>query len=234
MQTYKQNDAESAAAEAGEFLNQFLLENKDKPILLMLSAGSSFKLLDYIGKHVLGEHLTISLLDDRFSQESDVNNFAALQKTDFYTDALNSDVNFIGTLPRQNETMESLAQRWNESLELWITNNPKGKIITTFGMGADGHTAGIFPERDAKKFDALFKNNSLVTAYDATGKNQHPLRITTNFNFFKKINSAYVYVCGTDKKPKLDEVLNKQGTINNLPALLWHELKEVKIFTDIQ
>src|SRR4051812_39427929 len=109
MDTFKiftQSDKESAAAEAGEHLNQFLLENKKQPILLVLSGGSSFALLDYVGKNTLGENLHISMLDERFSQDPAINNFSQFQKTDFYTDALNADASFFGTLPRDGETKE--------------------------------------------------------------------------------------------------------------------------------
>ena len=64
-----------AAAASGEALNKLLLENKDAPVLLLLSGGSSLSILDYVNTSSLGENLTITMLDERFSQEAEANNF---------------------------------------------------------------------------------------------------------------------------------------------------------------
>src|SRR5581483_9892616 len=135
LQTFRQSDQESAAAEAGENLNKLLAENKAKPVLLMLSGGSALSILDYVGKTALGENLTVSMLDERFSQDPAVNNFAQMQKKEFYNDALDSGSSFFGTLPRNEDTMQTLAERWQANLQRWKKENPDGIIIATLGMG---------------------------------------------------------------------------------------------------
>src|SRR6185369_10087310 len=117
LQIFRQPDPESAAAEAGEHLNFFLTENLKRPVLLMLSGGSSLAILEYVGKTALGENLTISMLDERFSEDPAINNFAQLQKTEFYKDAFDSEVSFFGTLHRPGESMEDLRQRWGKNLK---------------------------------------------------------------------------------------------------------------------
>jgi 6-phosphogluconolactonase/glucosamine-6-phosphate isomerase/deaminase len=156
----KYASAEEAAAAAGESLNQLLADNKDKPVLLMLSAGSALSVLDYVSQIPLTENLTVSVLDERFSQVAGVNNFLQLQKKDFYADAVSAGCSFFGTVPRLNESMQSLARRWEDNLRKWENDNPQGTIIATLGMGPDGHTAGIFvfPE-DEKKFKDLFQSS---------------------------------------------------------------------------
>jgi 6-phosphogluconolactonase/glucosamine-6-phosphate isomerase/deaminase len=233
MEIFKQNDAISAAAECGEYLNAFLIEHKKLPILLMLSGGSALTVLDYIGDHALGENVTVSVLDERFSEDPTINNFFQLQKTEFYTAALNSEVNFFGTLPRPNETAEALAKRFEHNLKTWREENPSGIIVATLGMGSDGHTAGIFPFEHKTEFDTLFNSGAWIVAYDAAEKNQYPQRVTTTLNFLRNIDFGFAYVCGKEKKEKLEQVKNNQATINILPALAWHDIKDVKIFTDI-
>ena len=117
IQILKQADKESAAAEAGEYLNNFLVENKKTPILLLLSGGSAFSILDYIGQAALGDNLTVTDLDERFSADPEINNFSQLQKHDFYQLALDADVSFFGTLPRPNETIGQLKERWETNLK---------------------------------------------------------------------------------------------------------------------
>lgn len=235
LEISRQVDKQSATAEAGEYLNTLLLENSKKQILLMLSGGSAFEILSYIGNHVLGENLTISVLDERFSTDPLVNNFSQLQKTDFYAEAMTAECSFFGTLPRKDETIEGLAARWESNLENWWTENPEGLIIAVLGMGSDGHTAGIFPyPENPQKFNELFDNGGWLTAYDAIGKHKYSQRVTINHEFLKLVDYGIVFACGAEKKNKIDAVLEKKGEVFETPALLWHEIKNVKIFTDIK
>ena len=230
----RQNDKDSAAAEAGEHLNLALTENKNRPVLLVLSAGSSFAVYEYIGKAALGENISICLLDERFSQDPAVNSFLQFQKTEFYMDALNADVNIFGSLPRVNESKEQMAERWEKFLKTWTGDNPNGVIIATLGMGPDGHMGGVLPyPEDADEFRRLFEAEAWVRAYDAGNKNKYRERDALTLTFLRKINVALSFICGPDKKQKLDEVIKKQGEVYQLPALLLRELKNVKIFTDI-
>jgi len=234
FKVFEQTDKDSAAAEEGEYLNQFLLENKKRPVLLMLSGGSSLAALEYIGPTALGENLTISVLDERFSQDPEINNFHQVQKTDFYTLAFKAEASFFGTLPRNEDTMESLAKRWEANLRAWRQENPNGLIAATLGMGADGHANGMLPyPEDEKEFNRLFKTENWITYYNAGAKNKFPERLTTNVTFMKNVDLGFALVCGAEKKPAFERLIKKQGQVHELPALAWHEIKEVKIFTDI-
>ena len=233
FQVITEPDSEAAAAESGEYLNQILSINLKKPVLLMLSAGSALSLLNYVGKTALGENLTVSMLDERFTMDPKVNNFSKMQKTDFYQDALDSEVSFFGSLPRAGETKEELANRWQTNLQNWRTENPKGLIIASLGMGADGHTSGITPMADESTFNHLFSNHDWIKAYTAENQ-EYKERVTATLTFLKMIDIALALVCGNDKKPKLQEVIKKQGSVNTLPALAWHGIKEVRVFTDIK
>jgi 6-phosphogluconolactonase/glucosamine-6-phosphate isomerase/deaminase len=139
MQIQRLNSKDEATAAAGEYLNALLIENKKYPILLMLSAGSALSILDFVGDSAIGENLTISILDERYSLDPKINNFHQLQQTDFYTLAFAAEASFFGTLPRPDDTQDSLAQRWEKNLRNWREENPKGVVIATLGMGADGH-----------------------------------------------------------------------------------------------
>lgn len=234
MEIAKFESKEEAAAAAGEALNNFLKNFKDKPVLLLLSGGSALTLLDYVGQKNLGENLTVSVLDERFSQDGQVNNFIQIQQTDFYTDAQTANASFFGTLPRVGETKENLARRWQDNLKKWHEQHPQGKIFATVGMGADGHMAGIFPlPEDQTKFNQLFNAADWVVAYNALGKNQYPERVTTTFTFFKEIDEAIGYICGQEKKSKFEALISKTGQLQTLPALGLYKIKHVQIFTDI-
>lgn len=230
----RQVNKEAAAADAGEHLNNFLTENKKRPILLMLSAGSALEILEYLSPSSLGENITVSMLDERFSMEADVNNFSQMQKLDFYKAALDAECSFFGTLPRDGETPENLRMRWEGNLKRWREENADGIIAASLGMGADGHTAGIFPFDDEKEFTGYFGNNNWTVAYNVGNKHQYSQRITTTPAFFKLIDFAVAYVCGQGKKEKFEAAIANQKQINQLPALAWHKIEDVKIFTDIK
>src|SRR4051812_45524273 len=89
-----QNKAEAIAA-AGEELNRLLASYKTVPVLLLLSGGSALFMLDYVSKNNTGEFLTISMLDERFSEDKEVNNFLQMQKMDFYSFALETETSFF-------------------------------------------------------------------------------------------------------------------------------------------
>lgn len=176
--------SEAAAAAAGEALNNFLAENRETPVLLMLSAGSALSLLDYVGQKSLGENLTVAVLDERFSTDEKTNNFARLQHTDFYAMAMEVEVSFFGSLPRPGETMHDLAARMEKNLRTWKSENPHGIIVATLGMGKDGHTAGIFPFSDAEGFNKMFAGENWVAICDVGAKHEFHLRVTATAFFF--------------------------------------------------
>jgi 6-phosphogluconolactonase/glucosamine-6-phosphate isomerase/deaminase len=235
IQIFRQSDALSAAAEAGENLNSFLAENKKLPILLMLSGGSALSILDYVGESVLGPNLTVSMLDERFSQDPEINNFARLQKTDFYKDAFEAEASFFGTLPRNGELMENLRQRWDKNLKIWRKENPKGLIVATLGMGPDGHTAGILPFPEAHdEFSRLFNTAEWTAAYDAGEKGKYPQRVTATLTFLKLADASFAFVAGPEKQEKFSQLISRNAKTAELPAMVWHEMKNIKVFTPLE
>lgn len=233
MEIHHQTSPEAAAAEAGEYLNAFLTEHKSQPVLLLLSGGSALNLLNYVGAGAVGENLTISVLDERFSQDPAINNFAQIQTTQFYSDALAAGCSFFGTLPRNGETEAELAARWQDNLGSWEKENPTGLIAATFGLGSDGHTAGIFPfPENPAEFSQLFESENLVVAYKALDKHQFPDRLTATLTFIDKIDAGFAYACGNDKLRALQDVLTGQKPISDLPGKAWLKIKQLDIFTD--
>ena len=233
MEINKFTTKEEASAGAGEVLNKLLEDNKDIPVLLLLASGSALSILDFVNGKAMGENLTITMLDERFSKDPTANNFLQLQKLDFFNLALSNNANFIGTLPRPTENMDDMRTRLELGLKNWISKNQTGKIFATIGMGADGHTAGIFPNKDANFFETAFDSSHIITAYKAECSHKFPERVTATLSLFKKIDQAIVYICGEDKKIKLTELIAGKEQANNLPAVGIFQTKHFQIFTDI-
>ncbi|MDE2311741.1 MAG: 6-phosphogluconolactonase [Patescibacteria group bacterium] len=232
----RQTSAEAAAAAAGEALNNLLAGRQERPTLLLLSAGSALGLLDYVNTKSTDGHLTVGMLDERYSSNPAINNFARLQQTDFYARAMETDTSFLGSLPRSGETPQQLAARMENNLRSWQKDFPDGLIIATLGMGPDGHTAGMFPfPENPGKFKQLFDNQHWIVDYDAGKKHQFAQRVTATAALLRQVDVGLAYVCGTEKQAKLKELLAGQTTEPAcLPALSWHGIKQITIFTDLE
>lgn len=234
MEIFRSKTQEDAAEHAGEALTELLKTNRDSAILLLLSGGSALEILDYIDEDALGENLTLSVADERFSADVEVNNFAQIQNTAFYGLAQNRGASFIGTLPRPGETLSQISRRFEQALKDWQKENPEGKIFATLGMGPDGHTAGIFPmPENEQKFNRLFVSQNWVAGYDNLGQKMPPQRFTATLALLAQLDSTIIFVTGKEKWEGLRLALKKSGEIHKLPALAWHKLKHVQIYTDM-
>ncbi|MEO6509074.1 MAG: 6-phosphogluconolactonase [Patescibacteria group bacterium] len=202
-------------------------------VLLLLSGGSALELLDSIDPSVLTQDNTITVLDERFSQDPSINNFAQIMTTDFYRAAVNNGCSFLDTRPHE-ENMEQVARRFEHDLRNWKTAHPSGLMIATQGIGPDGHTSGIMPyPEDATQFAQLFKDeNRWITAYNAGNKNQYPLRITTTIFFLKMIDHSILYATGENKKDVLKKAIDTDTKLHEFPSRVIQDMKDVLLYTD--
>lgn len=228
---------ENTPQKAGVVLSDMLKKCQGSTVLLMLSGGSAFELLEFIDSSLLGSHITLSILDERFSENPTINNFAQLKQTSFYTIAVERGCNFIDTQVQPNDDLESLKNRFEKAVALWRKRNEHGFIIATLGIGKDTHIAGTLPyPEDEMLFKNLFENaESLFVGYDAGEKNKYPLRITPTNPFLRSaINYALVYVAGESKKQSLIRTLMTRELLHRVPARIIHEMKAVTLVTDIE
>lgn len=202
-------------------ISNCLKENLDNPVLFLVSGGSVLKVLDHTDPIVLGKNLIISVLDERLGTLPEASNFLELTKTQFYKEAQVCGVKFVPI------------DEWPKLLSGRV-------VITLMGIGLDGHTAGIMPfPEDPNKFSELFEpplggeTAKWVVGYDAGKKNQYPHRLTATISFLKnKIDYAFVYVSGENKKDILKKVLNSKN-LAEYPASVIHSMKSVGLYTDL-
>ncbi len=207
--------------------------------MLLLAGGSSFGVYDAILPQYLSSLVTVAMTDDRFSKEMDINNSHILQATDFYNECINNDVFFISTEVWGEEKPEELAERFEKGLRGWRSDFPDGVVIGVFGIGEDGHTCGMIPDpsksTESKKLFALrFENPDKWVVGYSTPHNQYGERISITMPFIKKfVDHAVVFVSGDKKRDALDKLLAPKGSLNETPARVLRELKNVDLFTDI-
>jgi len=220
LNTYRiQNNLEKTIADA---ISKYLASNTDKSILFLVSGGSALKVLDYIDPNVLNKNLIVSVLDERLRTIPEASNFFQLSQTKFYKEAQKRGVKFVPI----NEWPPLLASR---------------VVVALMGIGLDGHTAGIMPfPENPNKFKELFElplggpTAKWVVSYNAGDKNQYPHRLTATITFLKeKVDHAFVYVSGENKKLILNKILEQSGEIYKYPARVIHDIKSVGLYTDL-
>ena len=220
---------------AGRALVALFGEGESKPVLFLSSGGSVLGILDEVDKSVFGPNFTIGVLDERFSMDTAANNFLQL-KGKLGQVAVQ---NWIDSVPKENDTLEFMVSRMEGCWHKWRSSNPSGGVIVTVGMGADGHVAGIFPYNNIPELSTMQPRRlhiaRWVAGYDAGKATQFPLRITATFEFLRsQVDSAIIYISGDEKRQALERVLADNGNLIETPARIFREMKNVKIFTDIE
>ena len=211
-------------------------KSKNTQILLLLSGGSSFEIIKKIEANCLENFLTIGILDERFESDTKTNNFLQLKEIDFYHLAKENRVNFIESIPCEGELLEDFAKRIGKAWRDWRIQNSNGKIFTTQGVGADGHTAGIMPYGEDKIFfEKTFEDKtSFVAGYDASKKNQYPKRATATLPFLRnEVDASFVWIVGKEKTKAFNDIMSEDGSLFETPARIIREMKNVIIFTDM-
>lgn len=235
MNIVVENDERRLKQLAGKFISSLILNSKES-ILLLLSGGSSLSLVDYIDiPSSCFSKMTITMLDDRFDEDSLKNNFCQLQGTAFYKTALKNGASFISTKTDNEKSVILRGEKFNRDLISWFDKNPINSVFATIGVGTDGHVGGVMPYSLNKLFfDGLFlKNGLFAIGYNASGKNEIPNRVTTTLFFMEKlIHKAVVYAVGADKSKILKNVLEAKGELNECPALILNKIKDVSLFTN--
>src|SRR3989344_5198527 len=232
----KNFETSKLAKEGGNKLTEFLRAKENKAVLLLLTGGSEMEMFEFVKPEVLGTHITMTILDERFSEDPKVCNFLRLKTLRFYERAVEADVNIFDTSLKVGETMGELVARFETMIREWRDENPRGAVISTFGIGEDGHICGIMPHpENPQKFSELFENDShWVVGYDAGLKTQFPLRVTTTFSFLRKnLTAGIAYLSGEKKRAALKSLLAPRGALAETPARILNELPNMTLFTDI-
>lgn len=219
----------SPREDAGKALGALLEENKDKPILLMLSGGSAFTILGFVPVTVLGPHITITVLDERYSTNTQVNNFAQLEQMNFYKTCTEQGANYISTKVLEGESMEALHDRFDYALHTWKEQNKDGVVIATMGIGADGHTAGIFPG----KYEVDFNSDAWVVGYSVPKEvNECTDRVTVTNTFLRdQVDGAIVYAVGHNKYRLVQKLQSTDSSTQEIPAYIFKKISSLTLFT---
>jgi len=194
-----------------------------KRVLWLTSGGSNVGLQVEIMNQLRAdcpdrlEGLAIMPMDERYGEPGHKDsNTEQLRKAGFdpgaatWVDVLLHDVPFDQTISFYNDV--AAAALANASV-----------VIGQFGLGSDGHVAGVLPGSPATEVDA-----STVAGYEWDDYT----RMTLTPTALKSITAAYVPAYGVSKKIALQRLQKNTETLAELPAKLLYEIPEVYVYND--
>lgn len=219
-----------AAAQVGfaHVLNQYATQ----PTLLLVSGGSALSLFDrsdlFSGD---ASNMFITVLDERFDPQH--SNFAALSSRPLFKTLVDRGASSGNPFTHKNsDTMGGVAEYMHTTITDWYSRNPHGHSIATFGIGHDGHTAGIFPDNEDRAwFRQYTETDKLYIAIDVGSRNPHRYRITATPRCIQKVMDGIVFVTGKEKGPILKQFID-ETVPHRIPAVYIKSVPRVCIYTD--
>lgn len=191
--------------------------NAGEKVLWILSGGSGGKVCAEVSKKLSGslENLTTTLSDERYVPLNDPDeNWKQLGDYGFSVPGATT------YRPIQGKDRKATADDLGEFLQNAFAE--ADFKIGLFGIGADGHTAGIKPGTSAVEADGW--------ATEFTGNDFE--RITMTFNAVKQLDEIVVQAMGADKAETLEKLLNQDIDIKKQPAQVLKSAEKSTLFTD--
>ena len=230
------------AKEAGEHITK-VIEDHQGDIICLLSGGSALSIVPHIEPRrkcfhescqastecQKSECRTIFMMgDERVSGEPTINNY--LQLTALYPDSYAAS-KLLDTAAKADEAAKEFALRIEELFFSEISNLENIKIIFIFGVGTDGHTAGIFPlpkEQFARTYqaDLTYVPVELTSLTVDSSASFTPAWIQDN------VDLAIGYVAGAAKHEILYKLHTEDKKLHERPAELLKRIRSSYVYTD--
>jgi 6-phosphogluconolactonase/glucosamine-6-phosphate isomerase/deaminase len=199
-----------------EKLSSHLAKNEN--VLWFVTGGSSIDICTVVAQKLKEqEHskLTVMLTDERYGAiEHPDSNWQQLLSKGF-------DLPQAKLIPvLTGEDRAKTVEAFNEKLKEEIAK--ADYKIGTFGIGADGHTAGILPHSSA------VNSEELAFGYDS----EKFERITITPKTILMLDEAIVYMVGESKWPVIDDLKDKNLPLAEQPAQVLKKIPLLTIFSD--
>lgn len=190
----------------------------DKAVLWLVSGGSAIKIEKEVASRLSAaarlNNLTVLLADERYGPPGHPDsNWEQLKQAGF----LLPGAQFMPIL--SDKSIEETTAQFSYILKRSLLEHDYK--VGLFGMGVDGHTAGILPASPA------VSSPELAVHYDG-GEYQ---RITCTAAAITNLDEAILYAVGAEKSIMLDKLSSKVG-INEQPAQVLKKVPKLTIFND--
>jgi len=193
-----------------------------KKVLWLIAGGSNLPIAAEIMKGLRSRvsaeqiaNLTVSLTDERYGPVGHADsNWKQLHDTDF-------DFSGIMAYPiLRNQPLPNTVQAWTREVEPLFKISDV--IIGQFGIGADGHVAGILPHSPA------VSNTDFACGYPSVPFT----RLTLSFATIRLIHHAYLFAFGESKNTTLAALSQSERSLADQPAQVLKEIADSTAYSD--
>ena len=221
--------SQNPKAEAEKAILSALQASKSVPVLFLSAGGSA---IDILPKEIPKiRMLTLSVLDERYTEDTNNRNFQLFSKTEFFRSAVQNGADTFDPY-NPKVSLEECGTGFSDFFEQWMRKNPDGKIISTLGMGTDGHISGIM-SGDKDEFEKRFVETQKFAVGYTTDKHAFTKRITSTFPLLARLDEVIFYAVDKDKREKLQTLERENRPVNEFPAMFLKTLPSVHLFTDL-
>jgi len=216
LNIYKNKDQKEIAEYIYSSINKQL--TLGKKVLWFICGGSSIDIEVLIAnklKDIPKDRLTITLTDERYGDIDHIDsNLSQLYKKGFHIDGAKI-IPFLNGKDIESTTKDIIKIL---KKEIDISDYKIG----LFGVGVDGHTAGILP------YSKALYSNDLISYYNT------PLykRITITEKVIEKLDEGFVYALGELKIPVIEELKENNISTEVQPSQILKKIPILTIFTD--
>jgi len=220
------------AQHAGEYITRILQQRATEDILLLCSGGSALSILDHIDTNIVTPMLTLGVVDERFTTEESGNNFLQLSRKPLFEAIFERGEGILSSQIMGRETFDQFYERIKKALQGYFENHTQAHVIGIFGIGEDGHTAGIFPKTE-NEFSKVYRIDQIVVPVEDE-KNLYPERISITPKCIEEhIDEVILYAVGENKcNTVLTDMYNKNLHEHQIPALIPAAHPKSILFTD--
>lgn len=191
-------------------------------VLWLLPGGSNIRISAAVFKLLTEDELsriTVTLTDERFGPIGHPHsNYFQLEQAGFDF----SKVNATPILADKYDSLDETVERFERTINDLFAESQI--IIGQFGMGGDGHIAGIMPHSVASQ-----EIERLAVGY----KTDDFTRITMTFNAILMVDRAYLIAFGQSKLEALVSLRDKAIELNAQPAQILRQVNDVLVINDM-
>jgi 6-phosphogluconolactonase/glucosamine-6-phosphate isomerase/deaminase len=199
-------------------LNQALAEHRR--VVWLVSGGSNVAISAEAMRLVnssTSPQLVVMQVDERFvAPDSPDSNWKQLLDAGFDT----GKATCYPVLNRAAKTLEETAAAYAEVVAREF--EAADYIIGQFGVGSDGHVAGIKPHSPA------VTSEEYVTGYPWDDFQ----RVTLTFPAIRRVDAACSFIFGGDKRPVLDRLSAGSSPLEDFPAGVLCEILDSTVYND--
>ncbi len=208
-----------------EIAKEELYKRVDSKTVLFLSGGKTPKpLYQVLAEEKIIKPAAVGMIDERYGNPYHKNsNEKMISETGLLSYFATRKIPFNPIL-QEHRSLDETAQLYDEKVRSLFFHFPKS--IGVLGIGSDGHTAGILPNRN-DFINPLFDNSqkhlfvsSFIDKMSPFGK-----RITLTFAGLSLLDYIIVFIFGKDKKEAINKALTP-GSLEEIPAR-FYQMREM-------